>query len=177
MAGYALIEEWRPITGFDGGYEVSNLGRVRSLPRRSANGRALKGKIFQDQDNRGYRQVCFRIAGKSRCALVHRMVAQAFIPNPDNLPVINHKNGIKTDNQVKNLEWCTHQENIDHAKELGLQRYHQGEAHGMARLTSSEVREILDWQSTEKAAVVKFAISRSQYYRIRRGEAWKHLAR
>ena len=107
-----MMEEiWKDIEGYEGRYQVSNLGRVRSLSlgkiakfRPEHHGRVLKPYLTRY----GYYSVdLYYDTGKKRHHLVHRLVAQAFIPNPDNLPQINHKNEVKTDNRVQNLEWCT----------------------------------------------------------------------
>lgn len=91
--------------GYEGRYQVSNLGRVRSL--------TLGLKPWRH--NMGYRAVTlFSEKGKEK-KLVHRLVAEAFLPNPDQLPQVNHKNGDRADNRVENLEWCTNQENALHS--------------------------------------------------------------
>ncbi len=108
------MEEWRPIQGTKGFIEVSNEGRVRSL---------LRGKpyILKTQpDSKGYHRIRVTIERERYAYKVHREVAKAFIPNPDNLPQINHKDGNKDNNAVSNLEWVTNQENAHHAVENGL---------------------------------------------------------
>ena len=100
-----MIEEWRPIEGYEGLYEVSSYGRVRSLDRFYY--RLHKGKVLSPtKDRYGYLTVTLNYNGKSKTIKIHRLVAQAFLPNPDNLPQVNHKNEVKSDNCVDNLEWC-----------------------------------------------------------------------
>ena len=101
-----MIEIWRDIPGYAGIYQISNFGRVRNLNWHKSH----KTKILNlKPDNSGY--VKLRIK-KEKTLKVHRLVALAFIPNPDGLPQINHKNENKADNRVENLEWCTAQYNV-----------------------------------------------------------------
>ena len=105
------MEEWKSIPGYEGLYEVSNLGRVRSVDRyvKYLNGmiHLHKGKVLSPGiRSDGYLQVSLCCNGKYKTIAVHRLVAQAFIENPDNLPEINHKDEDKTNNSVDNLEWC-----------------------------------------------------------------------
>lgn len=110
-----MIEEWRDIPNFEGLYLISNLGHVKSVERYKRNN---SGTQFVNErlrvlspDKDGYLRVCLSKDGLHYVKSVHRLVAEAFIPNPDNLPVINHKNEDKQDNRVENLEWCTVQYN------------------------------------------------------------------
>ena len=109
------MEEWRIIEGTDGVYEVSNTGKVRSN-NYLGHGKTKELKPF---NNGGYKRI--KLPKKYKVdTLVHRLVAAAFIPNPDNLPCVNHINGIKDDNRIENLEWCTVSGNIHHAVKTGL---------------------------------------------------------
>lgn len=105
-------EEWRDVLGFEELYQVSNLGNVRTVKRGEATA------MSQEEHWNGYLSVHLRNKGVERRASVHRLVAEAFIPNPDGLRDVNHKNGIKTDNRVENLEWLSHSDNIKHAYQM-----------------------------------------------------------
>ena len=106
-----MKEEWRGIKGFEGKYMVSNLGRVKSLNYN----RTGKEGILEGVDyGYGYLYVNLYKYGKGKQCMIHRLVAMAFIPNPDNLPEVNHKNEDKTDNRVENLEWCSRLYNINY---------------------------------------------------------------
>ena len=115
-----MIEEiWRPVVGYEGLYEVSSYGRVRSLDRyvEYSNGRIClhKGKVLSPvKSNLGYLLVSLYLNKNMKIITVHKLVAQAFIENPDNLPEINHKDEDKTNNSVDNLEWCTRKYNINY---------------------------------------------------------------
>lgn len=99
-------EIWRPVVGYEGLYEVSSYGRVRSLDRYDSRNHFIKGRIMKFRNCRGYLRVTLCNNGLYNQISVHRLVAQAFIPNPDNLPMVNHKDEDKTNNIVENLEWC-----------------------------------------------------------------------
>lgn len=112
------IEWWKVIINYEN-YMVSNFGRVKSLPRLVKNGRGggiltkeriLKTKICRN----GYEMVCLCKNSRTKWFLIHRLVAEAFIPNPDNLPEVNHKDENKLNNFVDNLEWCDHNYNINY---------------------------------------------------------------
>lgn len=117
-------EEWRDVVGFEGLYQVSNLGQVLSLPRVVGSGkyaRKTKSRIRKQSIETGYAMVeLYRSDGTKKMCLVHRLVAEAFIPNPDGKPTVNHIDGNKLNNHVQNLEWATQGENNEHALRTGL---------------------------------------------------------
>ena len=106
-----MNEIWKPVVGYEGLYEVSNLGRVKSLSRIDSRGHKIKERILSIKpDKDGYSRVYLYKNGKRETKKVHRLVAIVFIPNPNNLPVVTHKIDDfehRSDNRVENLEWCT----------------------------------------------------------------------
>lgn len=130
----------KPIKGLEGLYEISDMGEVFTLPRElptpTSKYQKKECKSFGYKDSKGYLVFDFRRKG-GRCVKVHRLVAEAFIPNPNNLPQVNHLNGIKTDNRVENLEWCDNSYNQKHAFNEGLQKGNF--SHPNSKLTYDDV--------------------------------------
>lgn len=133
LADYSDLdaEEWRDIQGFEGVYQVSNLGRVKRVSRVDTYTRSdthkvcerrVADKILKPAVTQDYYEVNLVRGDSSQYRRVHRIVAEAFIPNPFNLPQINHIDGNKENNEVSNLEWCTSRENVAHASQTGLRK-------------------------------------------------------
>ena len=122
---FSGIEEWKPIVGYEGWYEVSSFGRVRSVDRlvgySDGSKRLHRGRILKaTPDKDGYDRVVLSTPEGHKNRLVHRLMAIAFIPNPDNLPEVNHKDENKRNNVIDNLEWCTDKYNVNYG--TGLHR-------------------------------------------------------
>lgn len=120
-----MKEIWKDIPGYEGLYQVSNLGRVKALERMTKRERPLfvKERILCPGKRTGYLIVSLG-SGKARKSYsVHRLVANAFIPNPENKRTVNHKDGNKMNNEASNLEWNTDKENLNHAIKTGLLKY------------------------------------------------------
>lgn len=118
-------QNWKPIDGYLGFYEVSDHGMVRSINRAASlpNGKTKKisGRTLSPKrHSQGYQFVCLSKDGKVKNRYIHRLVAIAFIPNPSGLSEVNHLSGNKQDNNVDNLQWVTHRDNVQHAYDNGL---------------------------------------------------------
>jgi len=129
-----IMEEWKQIDGFES-YYVSNTGKVyNSLTKRFIGNK--KSSKYE------YKKVKLSKNGTKKLIDVHRLVAETFIPNPEKLKTVNHINGIKTDNRVENLEWCSYSENTRHAIRIGIANIKCGEESSFSKLTEKEVIEI-----------------------------------
>lgn len=118
-----MEEIWEDVKGYEGLYKVSKNGLIKSMPKYRFNYELI---LKNTLNNSGYLVVALYGHKKSGSSLrVHRIVAQAFIPNPENKKEVNHKNGIKTDNRLENLEWSTRSENALHSYKTGLQKSHR----------------------------------------------------
>lgn len=124
---------WKDVIGFEGLYEVSNEGFVRNS----------KGLILKPVNhNTGYTGQSLSINGVQKFYLGHRIVAEAFLPNPNNYRYVNHRNGNKRDNNVNNLEWCTQSHNLQHAYDTGLKPRRTCENNGNSTLKNRHVRHL-----------------------------------
>lgn len=177
-----MQEIWKDINGYEGLYQVSNLGNVRSMDRIViySDGRKVKtkGKLLKPTMRKsGYYYVS--LSRNSDCPKfdVHRLVAQAFVDNPYNHPVVNHLDGCKTNNAASNLEWTTHTENIRHAFKMGLNKGTKGSINGQAVLTESDViqiKELLGTMTGRKIAK-QFNVSEATISAIKHNTLWKHI--
>lgn len=109
-------EIWKDIGGYEGVYQISNLGRVKSFKFNSE-------KVLINKTSSNYDMVALCLNGVVKYFTNHRLVAIAFLHNPENKEQVNHKNGIKSDNRLENLEWCTRSENTSHAIRIGLMKH------------------------------------------------------
>lgn len=144
-----MDEEWRSINMYEGKYEISSLGRVRSIS-------SSRGKILKQGINKGgYLHVGLFHKGFASTQKIHRLVAIAFLPNSNFYIAVNHVDGDKKNNCVSNLEWCTNSENTIHAFKIGLMKGLKGSNNPMSKLTEVEVREIRLLYSTNKFTLLE----------------------
>lgn len=173
------MEIWKDVEFLNGVYMVSNMGRVKSLDRvvKNIRTRFVSGKIINPSTKDNY-YLYVNLGGKldQKCFYVHRLVAIAFIPNPENKPQVNHINGDKTDNRVENLEWVTSLENITHAISIGVMD-NSGENHGNSKLSNEDIVKIRDMSGKvfQRDIAKVFGISQANVSRIVRGEMWNHV--
>jgi hypothetical protein len=173
-----MEEIWKEIIGTNGSYSVSNKGRIRTneyYVKNRYGERVVSGRIKKlNNHNQGYLIVSFFRFGKTK--LVHRIVATHFIPNPNNLEFVNHKNGDKKDNQVENLEWCTRQQNEDHAFSTGLKNSSES-ANTMSKLNESQVLEIRanNGVLSKKELSDKYGVHIATINRVLNRSIWNHI--
>lgn len=171
------LEVWKSLKGLTkngDNYEISNLGNVRN----TTNKRVRKPQIDKD----GYLLVSLYKDNKPSNAKIHRLIALAFIPNIENKPIINHKDGNKQNNEISNLEWSTSSENNQHAWDNDLKSRDvntKGEKHGMSKLNESDVLRIRELYNTGNYSYSElgriFDVTKTNVYRIIKRKSWKHI--
>ncbi|MDP2692966.1 MAG: NUMOD4 domain-containing protein [bacterium] len=173
-------EIWKDVIGYEGLYQVSKNSSVRSLDRKMFNHKnIIKGKLLKQRlDRYGYYTVAFYKDGKRKGLLVHRLVAQNFIQNPQNLPCVNHIDGNKKNNYKENLEWVTPRDNSRHAIRMGLTNP-MGSSNPNASFTEGEVIELRKIYGIGKISIAKIAKAYGKHPGYLRdvivGKCWKNL--
>lgn len=164
-------EIWKDILGYEGIYLVSNKGRVKRIMHR----KNVTNKIINSTKKANdYIFVCLTLNGINKDFKTSRLVAIAFIPNPENKPQVNHLNG-KDDNTVESLKWNTSKENIRHAWDTGLSKPKIGELNGNSVLNEKDVLEIRASSLSPLELSYKYNVLREQIYKVLRRERWKHI--
>ena len=170
-----MKEQWKDVKNYEGIYKVSDLGRVWSCDRIDKRGFKRKGKFLKPTMNpRGYLFVALQ---DKKSKVVHRLVAEAFVENREGKPYTNHLNGVKTDNRAVNLEWVTHQENIQHAIDMGLRNTPKGEKSHNAVLTNEQANQIRIERANTKVTLAelakKYSVSENTIHKIVKGTTYK----
>lgn len=176
-------EVWKPVPELENYYLASNLGRIKSLDRVTLNkvgvkmtfkGRILSCKSF---DKDGYELYKLFAPNVKPIRRGHIAIARTFLPNPEKFPIVNHKNGLKNDNRVENLEWCSESHNILHSIKNGFQIIKKGEETSYSKLTEAQVLEMKrikpNFTYTELGKM--YGVNRATAHSAVTGISWKHL--
>jgi len=168
-------EQWRDIENYEGYYQVSNFGRVRSFHQRTIH--ILKPRSAFDY----FKVPLCRGKGDEKIFFVHILVAKTFIPNPENKKIVNHKDGNKKNNHVSNLEWVTQSENLKHAYKIGLLKPLHGTESPRSKLTEDDVKYIRkvykprDRKFGAVALAKTFGVNRYTIYNIISGKSYINI--
>lgn len=175
------------IKGFEQLYSITTEGEVIASSKFITGNNG--GRIFKEEKTlrpgkteKGYLFVVLQHKGKKKHKSIHRLVAEAFIPNPENKPIINHKDGNKANNRMDNLEWATYSENSKHAVETGLRKYLNisGEKGGLAKITNEQAKEIREKyhsspSQTSRKLAKEYGIDKSNILRIVHRKTFKNV--
>lgn len=182
------IETWKSIKGYEGIYEVSNQGKVRSLNRMNPCNAGEKRRSFLQcltgvtlkptLCSSGYLGVSLKRGSKNKTATIHSLVAKAFIPNPENFPQVNHIDGNKLNNVVVNLEWCSHSQNMKHAADNGLMAHNRGELAGGVKLRENDIfdiRKLLKGGLSQRKIAGIYGVAQRTIGCINTRDTWGHI--
>lgn len=176
--------EWKPVSGYEGIYEINQHGQVKSIARKRYCGhkdskpQMMKERMLtRSTDRLGYVRVKLSKNGKSQLKYIHRLLAEAFIENPKNKKEINHIDGDKQNNDLENLEWTTRSKNMKHAFKIGLHKARKGEENNKTKLTTKEVSEIRELYESGKYTQTKlgkmFDVTTANINEIVNNRTWK----
>lgn len=170
-------ELWKPIPDYPN-YEISDSGRIKSLPTSRLFGRYMQSRaekiLVTRMEANGYIRTTLCKEGICKHYSVHRLLAEAFIPNPENKPTVNHINGIKRDNRLCNLEWATLIEQMEHADKSGLRNV-KGEKCYLSKLKDSDVVDIRTSNCSANELAIRHRVHPSTVRKIRNNKLWRHV--
>lgn len=172
------METWKPLPSYEGIYEVSIAGNIRRSILDTPHDGTYPGKELKGTLIRGYVKVMLAKNGERKLRFLHRLIAETFLPRKIGKDQVNHRNGRKTDNSVRNLEWCTSKENTHHAMKSGLRTVY-GIHHHLAKLTNEDVkkiRKLLATRTFEQQDIARaFGVTAPVISAIYRRKTWKHI--
>lgn len=170
---FNMEEIWKIIDGYNNAYQISNLGNVRSIHKSK---KILK--TDKDDPDRYVSVTLYLSVGKRKKEKIHRLIAKAFIPNPENKSQVNHINGNKKDNSIENLEWVTPSENVIHSYKTGLQKPTRGTDSCRAKLTEENIINIRkEWDDEKQLPYLsnKYGVAKTTIHAIVKRYTWKHI--
>lgn len=174
-----MKEVWKDLPGYEGAYQVSSEGRVKSLPRKCTvtpkRNRSIRERILLPSDSTsGYLRVSI---GRNNALMIHRLVSITFIPNPENKRCVNHKDCNKHNNHLSNLEWVTDSENRRHGGENGLyDNFPKGAKHHNSKLNAGAVIHIRQKTLSQNEYAELYGVGQSTISVIQMGKSWRHIA-
>jgi len=175
----ATEETWKPVVGWEGMYEVSSIGRVKSLKRKRGYGTRKSTRLRKLNIKHGYATVELSKDHKMFHHKVARLVSIAFIPNDKSLPIVNHKDCNRNHDCVSNLEWCTYKQNTQHAiaNNRWSSRGVRGAKHPKAKITEDQVRQIRIRLKVERVSDIarEFHLTSTSISHIRDRKNWAHV--
>jgi len=172
------LEEWKPVLNYEDRYAVSNMGRVKKTSKKKNDIKGQGYMLSRRGNNRGYPSVILSRYKQYKIKLVHVLMMESFCGPKAKGMTVNHKDGIKDNNFIGNLEYMTQKENINHADRLGLRKYVGGEKHGFSKFTEKEVlemRKLRSYGCRTKTLMNKFNISEVHLSAIVNRRFWKHI--
>lgn len=161
------MEEWKDVRGFEEYYKISNTGKIIRKERyakwknKNSYTYIKEKELIPTYDKDGYLKIAFRVDGKRHYKRVHVLVAETFIDNPNNLPVVNHKNGIKDDNRVENLEWVTVSYNTKHAFDVLGRKGNNGGMNKPVKKIDKNTGEVIKIYNSLKEASIDIVVAQT----------------
>jgi len=172
------MNEWREHPDFIGLYHISDIGEIKSIPKRNKNCNRKQERLLNPINRKdGYLGITLCKNGVRKSYLIHRLVAETFIPNPENKPEVNHKNGFKSDNRVENLEWVDRSENQKHAVKIGLKIMRKGEDHSDATISNKVALEIFNSNLNIDELIKTYNVSYNIIRKIKNGQSWNTITK
>lgn len=174
---FIMEEVWVNVFNTNGFYQISNLCRVKTTTNVNCIGKVMSGhpKVLKEHKSDGYLFVNITIDGKEIPKKIHRLMAETFIPNPLNLPCVNHIDCDKLNNCISNLEWCTFEYNTSHAHKNGRFPNPTGIKNASATITDEIAMDIFTSTLSAKELAAKYGIHFSRIYDVRAGVSWSHI--
>lgn len=172
VISWADLEIWKPVKGYEKYYEISNLGRLVSLDYR---GNGYRQILKTNINKNGYEQIRLNVNKIGKNKKIHRLVAESFLPNPENKKCVNHKDSNRINNRVDNLEWCTHSENIIHGFKNGFIYRTSGEDSKVSKLNNEKVIKIYISKKSHRELAKEYRVTKSCITSIKSKKTWKKI--